>query len=151
MSSNQMKQGDESINLNVETRNWRIWTTERKINPPKKEMKEKWKESQGTCGNITKDLTFVPSETQKEKMKREGAGKVCKKHGKKISESGKRNRPTYPKTEWTTNRINPKKSNKTHYIQASENKDKKTSWKQWGKKENYMLSRGEKQFELHWV
>lgn len=60
-------------------------------------------------------------------MKREGARKVCKKYGKKISESGKRNKPTYPKTERTTNRINPKKFNKTHYIQASEDKDKKTS------------------------
>lgn len=84
-------------------------------------------------------------------MKRAGTGKVCKKYGKKISGSGKRNKPAYPKTEWTTNRINPKKPNKTHYIQASEDKDKKTSWKQWGIIENHMLSRGKKQFELQWI
>lgn len=49
MSLNQMKRGDESVNLNVETRNQRIWTTERKINPPKKGNERKMK-------RVTRDL-----------------------------------------------------------------------------------------------
>ena len=69
-----------------------------KYPPPSKKGNER------NMKRVTRDLWeynkgFVPSETQKEKMKRAGTGKVCKKYGKKISESGKRNKPTYPKTE----------------------------------------------------
>ena len=50
MSSNQMKRGDETVNLNVETRNQRIWTTERKINPLKKGNERNMKSHKGPVG-----------------------------------------------------------------------------------------------------
>lgn len=63
----------------------------------------------GTCGTITKDPAFVPSELQKDRRK-SGGERVYEEIKAENPEFGKRHKPTDPRNLMNGNRMSPEQS-----------------------------------------
>lgn len=116
-------QRTESVNVKTQQNLTNLSNRENRLNTHEQILK--------TCGTLIKELTFVSSESQKERRKETKIERVFKKIAKNSPKLAKETNVQTQETEQTPNRINPRKSiAKQIIINLLQTKDKKKSGEQ---------------------